>query len=334
MARISATWTQIASGERLRRSSQAVSVLGNHAYIFGGELIARQPVDSQIDVVELKAGQDSASIETLPASSSGPSPRVGSPSTVLGDAFYIFSGRGGLAMEPVEENGGLWRFTPSGNKWDFIKAEMKTHSPFPAGRSYHCIATDGADHIFVHAGCPEKGRLADLWSFNVTSKTWVQLPDAPLPARGGPSIAYYDGKIYRMNGFDGKTERGGAVDIFNLTSQTWSTFSFGADGIDGPEARSVSAVLTISIQGKAHLVTLFGERDPSSLGHAGAGKMLEDVWAFDIEGQTWSKVDTQGTPPAPRGWFDADATRDAVIVHGGLAEDNSRLGDIWELKFI
>jgi hypothetical protein len=25
---------------------------------------------------------------------------------------------------------------------------------------------------------------------------------------------------------------------------------------------------------------MFGERDPSSLGHAGAGKMLTDVWAF------------------------------------------------------
>ena len=33
-------------------------------------------------------------------------------------------------------------------------------------------------------------------------------------------------------------------------------------------------------EGATRLVTLFGESDPSSLGHMGAGKMLADVWAY------------------------------------------------------
>jgi hypothetical protein len=33
-------------------------------------------------------------------------------------------------------------------------------------------------------------------------------------------------------------------------------------------------------------VTIFGERNPSSLGHAGAGKMFGDVWAYDIAGES------------------------------------------------
>src|SRR5687768_15090170 len=47
-----AKWLRIAHSERLCRSSQAVSVVGQKAYIFGGELHPRNPVDSQVDVVQ------------------------------------------------------------------------------------------------------------------------------------------------------------------------------------------------------------------------------------------------------------------------------------------
>jgi hypothetical protein len=45
-----------------------------------------------------------------------------------------------------------------------------------------------------------------------------------------------------------------------------------------------------------------------------------------------------GLVPVARGWFGADVVTDgdgeqAVVVHGGLAEDNSRLGDVWKLEF-
>jgi hypothetical protein len=85
-------------------------------------------------------------------------------------------------------------------------------------------------------------------------------------------------------------------------------------------------------------VTLFGEHDPSLLGHAGAGKMLGDVWAYDIAGERWSKLETMGDVPQPIGWFDADTVKgnegsDAILLHGGLAEENSRLGDVWIMKF-
>jgi hypothetical protein len=57
MANISAKWTRLASSTRLQRSSQCVSVLGAQAWIFGGELLARQPVDNQLDVIELDPEQ-------------------------------------------------------------------------------------------------------------------------------------------------------------------------------------------------------------------------------------------------------------------------------------
>jgi hypothetical protein len=50
----SAKWYPIAQSDRLCRSSQAVSVVGQKAYIFGGELHPRSPVGNRIDIVDFE----------------------------------------------------------------------------------------------------------------------------------------------------------------------------------------------------------------------------------------------------------------------------------------
>lgn len=250
--------------------------------------------------------------------------------------IWLFSGRGGLAMDPVEENGSLWRYNSAASEWQRILAKS---SAYPTSRSYHAMAFDGDKTIYLHAGCPSQGRLSDLWAWDIETLTWTELPSAPGPARGGTSIAFCGGKLYRIGGFDGNSEQGGEIDIYEPSTKKWQTLTFAADGIHGPEARSVATLLTLRLPSKENiLVTMFGERDPSSLGHAGAGKMLSDVWVFHPETSTWSKVTFSGQDaPAARGWFAADVLKqldgDAIIVHGGLAEDNTRLGDVWRLDF-
>lgn len=231
-------------------------------------------------------------------------------------------------MAPIDENGCLWRFFPQTSQWSQV-SPASPNGPVPAARSYHTMTSDNRQTLFVHAGCPEKGRLSDLWSFDIEQRVWKQLVDAPAPARGGTSIAYCGGKVYRMNGFDGNKEQGGNLDVYDISSNTWSTLTYGADGVEGPEARSVSALLALEVGGKKVLVTLFGERDPSALGHAGAGKMLGDVWVFDLGGKRWRKLEWEGDGPQARGWFDAGVWEEGFVVHGGLAEDNGRLGDVW-----
>ena len=41
------------SSTRLNRSSQTVSVVANKAWIFGGEVLPRQPIDNHFDIVDL-----------------------------------------------------------------------------------------------------------------------------------------------------------------------------------------------------------------------------------------------------------------------------------------
>ncbi|KAF2017483.1 kelch repeat protein-like protein [Aaosphaeria arxii CBS 175.79] len=329
-------WTKLLSTERLRRSSQIVSVVDQKICIFGGEVLPRQPIDNQIDILPLNPA--SPNLQTK-SSSTAPSPRVGTASAVSNGKLYLFSGRGGTDMAPIEENGAVWSYDVEKASWEKLNP-ANTSKSYPQARSYHCATSDSNGSFFIHAGCPTSGRSSDLWKFDVSSRIWTQLPDAPAPPRGGTSITSVGGKLYRMNGFDGEKEQGGHVDIFDLASNSWSTQTFKPDGNDGPEPRSVCTLLPIRLFGKQKLITMFGEHDPSSLGHAGAGKMLSDIWIYDIVENWWTKIDSVGANgvPQPRGWFGADVARDEegkehIVVHGGLAEDNSRLTDVWLLHF-
>ena len=243
-------------------------------------------------------------------------------------------------MTPEEEHGSFWVFDPSNSNWAFLTPKTASDD-FPEARSYHTLTDDGEDIIYLHAGCPESGRLSDLWSFRVSSRSWTQLASAPDPPRGGTSIAFSDGLLYRMNGFDGKTEQGGSLDVYSRDTNAWTTHTFSADGKSGPGPRSVGALIALRIGGRPSLLTLFGERDPSALGHQGAGKMLGDVWSFDVESKVWNEIQVRGDKdgslergvPAARGWFAAESVGNDVVVQGGLGESNERLDDAWLLKF-
>jgi hypothetical protein len=50
------TWTRLLDTERLRRSSQVLSVIDQTVCIFGGEVHPRQPVDDKVDVFSLQPG--------------------------------------------------------------------------------------------------------------------------------------------------------------------------------------------------------------------------------------------------------------------------------------
>ncbi|GAM91340.1 hypothetical protein ANO11243_093890 [Dothideomycetidae sp. 11243] len=325
---LEAEWTKLSGDDRLQRSSHGIAASGNTVAVFGGELVARQPRDNHLLLLSLD-GKDT-NVRTLQIANAPP-PRVGAPLAELDGKLYLFSGRGGTAMAPIEENGAVWVYDFADSSWSLL-GPSDSQRPVPPARSYHCT-TSGEGLIFIHAGCPEQGRLSDLWSFEPATATWTQLPDAPGPPRGGPSIAYLDGSLYRMNGFDGKQEVGGALDHFDIKSGTWSTIHFAADGKTGPHPRSVGSLLALEVRGRPSLITMFGESDPSSLGHAGAGKMLDDVWVFDIATQKWSLVHQTDVTPQPRGWFTSTVdAQSSVLVVGGLGERNERVGDAWMLS--
>ncbi|KAF2173705.1 hypothetical protein M409DRAFT_15979 [Zasmidium cellare ATCC 36951] len=337
MPTLPAQWTPLASTSKLQRSSHTLTTLNSTLYIFGGELKPREPRDNELHKISIPNNDtNAASVESIKApTTNAPTPRVGAATTKIGNTMYMFSGRGGVAMAPIDEKGALWALDSETDRWSLISPSS---GAVPEARSYHTMTSDNDDTLYLHAGCPEKGRLSDLWSFSLSKKEWKQLRSAPDPPRGGTSMAYVEGKVYRMNGFDGTREQGGSLDVYDIAGGEWETITYPADGEGGPGARSVAALVPVRVGGRGMcLVTLFGESDPSSLGHQGAGKMLRDVWVYELEKGVWSQVQASGGQPDARGWFDADVVtvggKDGIAVGGGLGESNERLGDFWLLNF-
>jgi hypothetical protein len=121
--------------------------------------------------------------------------------------------------------------------------------------------------------------------------------------------------------------------------------------------------------GREYLILFLGERDPSTQGHAGAGKFWDDVWAFQCppQGMTaasldhatrqalgketgeglWTQIrvaDAEGLEgedvrqliPGGRGWFGSSSMGDldvsGIVLWGGLNSLNERQDDGWILR--
>lgn len=51
-----AKWRKLADGDVLKRSSHAVAAIDDEIYLFGGELVARQPKDGQVHTLAVSKG--------------------------------------------------------------------------------------------------------------------------------------------------------------------------------------------------------------------------------------------------------------------------------------
>ena len=208
--------------------------------------------------------------------------------------------------------------------------------------------------LYLHAGCPAKGRLATLHSLDISSPSpsWKSLASAPDPPRGGTVLAPYSSRyLLRFGGFTGY-EIGGNLDVYDTHLNQWAEYDLSKNG-EVPAARSVHALIPVNSTGKdlerVIALLLFGELDPApvELGHDGAGKFSNEVWALvrpeysdpkipeQFEKFSWVKVkgDGEGEWPEARGWFGADAWGcGKVVVVGGMNGRNERLDDSWILE--
>lgn len=199
--------------------------------------------------------------------------------------------------------------------------------------------------FIIHGGCLTDGtRASDVWAFDVHSKTWQRLPDAPGPARGGTALALSRGKLYRFGGFDGKAELGGQLDVLDLAVDSfndaasggevsvtarggWSSILqdkedvgykepdpaeaplTGEEILPWPGARSVSRLESVRVGGgREYLVLLLGEREPSAGGHERAGKFWDDIWVFQVPAESGSVAGLADTVRKVAGARSAEGT--------------------------
>ncbi|GAA5820213.1 hypothetical protein JCM11251_005530 [Rhodosporidiobolus azoricus] len=352
MPSLKALWKPLTSVDTLQRSSHGLAVVQNKAYIFGGELKPRTPVDSAVTAIDVSDG----SIDTLSPSSTGswPTSRVGhtfTPSSSDG-ANYLWGGRGGKDMSSFSGDTSIWRFNPETGAWE----EVQTKGEQPEARSFHTM-TEADGKLYLHAGCPASGRLATLHSLDLTSRTWSSLPSAPEPGRGGtiltalPSTASTSSRLLaRFGGFAGY-ELGG-FDVYDVDKREWTALGDlqVEGGGEGPGKRSVHALIGLEGQleyegKKVVAVMTLGERDaaPKELGHDGAGFFHDDAWALLSTGTahptfSWLRLDSASSSkghPEARGWFASSfVAGNKIAIQGGLNSKNERLSDGWTLEIV
>lgn len=155
---LKATWSRIRTDQLLPRSSHSLSVIKGKVYIFGGEEKPREPVDNHMHVFTLPSSEDDeVDYQVIPAEATAsagdvPPPRVGHTASKVDERIYIFGGRGGKEMKPLEERGRVWVFDTKLNKWSFL--DPKDGSPSPASRSYH--ASTSTEHPMSNVAAPSE----------------------------------------------------------------------------------------------------------------------------------------------------------------------------------
>lgn len=116
--------------------------------------------------------------------------------------------------------------------------------------------------------------------------------------------------------FGGKTlEELADTWVFDLASSAWSE----AVTPTAPQPR------------RGHGVVYDRPRDRMVIyGGEGTSGFFTDVWAFDLETDTWSEVETSGGPPVPRYGLATvlDSTRDRMVISHGFSSQG-RFDDTW-----
>ncbi|KAF4954802.1 hypothetical protein FSARC_12019 [Fusarium sarcochroum] len=299
---IKGTWERIDAPD-VPRSSHSLNIVHGTAYIFGGEVKPRKPVDNDMHVVTLpwsSAGADylkvkavaarpdeqPTRVETQPPAqptaqteaeesdesaedsaeeeneknldevslaesdqeaeeaqgqSKGkepagperpelgdvPAPRVGHATAVIGARIFIFGGRGGPDMQPLDEAGRVWVFDTRSNTWSFLDPAPAVPGgniiPQPAPRSYHSATSIDRPRDFAPTR-PKEPETWGQWALGDTSKTGI--PQAPIvgnvaeDATDEESDGY--GTFFIHAGCLASGERTNDIWAFNVHDRTWS----------------------------------------------------------------------------------------------------------------
>jgi len=345
---LNCNWQKIAAEKLpIERSSHAVSIIGDTLYLFGGENVARVPIDSSIYAVNISPNGSNFGIwQKLEVKNEAPVPRIAHSQAAIGNRIYIFGGRQGTTMHESPLND-LHFFDVENNTWNEV---IKPDDTFPMERSFHQMVSVGKS-LFVFGGCGKSGRMSDLHEFNTETSKWIKHSELysefknesdgsiqTISGRGGASLiaSKNEDKLFLVAGFAGTECSGQEMDdvyTFDLKSKVWKHLSH----VKVPVPRSVCISSKITIDGNQDFVVIFGgEVDPSDRGHEGAGGFSNDLYLINeetLEIKTISAKDVAW--PIPRGWSSGSSKgkgSNQLVVFGGLTGDDKnpvRLNDLW-----
>ena len=256
-----------------------------------------------------------------------------------GDLFFIMGGDSTGSYTNMDI---CLEFDPKTNTWD-TKASM-----FSQKRGHSASYRKG----FIHVVCGTHNydnRISEHEVYNIQSDSWSLAADAPIPVRNPSLVTWRDSILYIMGGYDSTHTARTEVYYYTPSTNSWDSATSLPRPLHGGGAKIKGD--TIFIIGGADGMTaysdiLFGEinpADPSSINWQWGeplplpsnqynnglaiknnkaymvGGLYNDgtnqVWEYDIPGETWTQLPDYPTSIIIRGEF--AATRDVEDSLGG-----------------
>ncbi|KAK3712928.1 hypothetical protein LTR37_008813 [Vermiconidia calcicola] len=296
-----------------------VSVIKGRAYLFGGKTSNKDDgsedtlAGNEVHVVILpSSGVESTDYKKVDATADAPSRRYGHSAAVIEDRIYVFGGCG-TDGEPLGESGKVFVFDTVSNSWSHLDPPADSPAPQPRANcamvaSEHprrsrakpdewtlpqdppdpdsesmmpdIPATDTYGSLIVQGGQSKGGKHTnDVWTFDISSRTWKELPEPPLPTVASPSLSLRGRRLYTF--LAGQTsyldltassfnDRGGKGELGLAPLGPWESWSPSSSSPEKPYPG----------QGRNYLLLVGGDSQ--------AGETLEDIWTLQLnpEGMT------------------------------------------------
>lgn len=268
----------------LARSNHSLTIVGDKAFIFGGETGESQLATTEIHVISLlsseeleKQGESQyALLPALPAGSTGgeapaaseddsnsvPVARTRHAACAFNVCVAVFSGRDAQG-DAIDEKGRIWLFNTAKSTWEFIGpklGEQEVPEPRTEGKLFDCN-----NDLVLHGGFGKTGEpLKDTWHFSYANKTWTRLPDAPQ-ANTNASLA--TGVLWLLVIGPDTDGLSGYVHALPISSaidpsspSAWTTRSFPTNPlVPSPEPRVAGGLLPMTTgHGRHYLLHFFG----------------------------------------------------------------------------
>ena len=309
-----------------------VSVIKGRAYLFGGKTSNKDDgsedtlAGNEVHVVILpSSGVESTDYKKVDATADAPSRRYGHSAAVIEDRIYVFGGCG-TDGEPLGESGKVFVFDTVSNSWSHLDPPADSPAPQPRANcamvaSEHprrsrakpdewtlpqdppdpdsesmmpdIPATDTYGSLIVQGGQSKGGKHTnDVWTFDISSRTWKELPEPPLPTVASPSLSLRGRRLYTF--LAGQTsyldltassfnDRGGKGELGLAPLGPWESWSPSSSSPEKPYPGERTGAPMIPIttgQGRNYLLLVGGDSQ--------AGETLEDIWTLQLnpEGMT------------------------------------------------
>lgn len=319
----------LGQSEALQRSGHSLLAVGSRLLMARGVVddFTTQTNSFPEDVLRLRRGGSVRSLVERGAPPGGLSYSCMAADPAQGGAFYLFGGANYLfELDPgffssLVVSDDLYRFDLPRRRWTLIEPE----GPRPTARS-GCTAAffDGA--LYMFAGISRSFAVnGELWRLDPELESWTLLtPTGPVPPpRYKPAVALdaEAGKIYYYGGLAFGPTGFARIDDFWVYDIASNQFRELPSGIQPVRDQGSMGVLTAP-NGRRYVLHIGGDL-PTTVGCVGFPQLAlatDEVWAFDIDAEAWTLLDTGGS--APRIEYHAGVTlNNRFYFAGGWAEE-------------